>query len=99
AYVLSRKDFGWRNQFSFFFYFTTLFSGGLVPYYLLISKTLGLRDSYLALLLPLMFSVYNLLIMKSYISGIPDSLIDAAKIDGCGEVRTLFQIILPLIKP
>ena len=55
--------------------------------------------SYLALLLPLMFSVYNLLIMKSYISGIPDSLIDAAKIDGCGEVRTLFQIILPLIKP
>ena len=86
AYVLSRKDFGWRNQFSFFFYFTTLFSGGLVPYYLLISKTLGLRDSYL-------------LIMKSYISGIPDSLIDAAKIDGCGEVRTLFQIILPLIKP
>lgn len=99
AYVLSRKDFEWRNKFSFFFYFTTLFSGGLVPYYILMTQTLNLRDSYLALLLPLLFSVYNLLIMKSYIMGIPDSLIEAAKIDGCGEFRILFQIVLPLIKP
>lgn len=99
AYVLSRKDFEWRNKFSFFFYFTTLFSGGLVPYYILMTQTLNLRDSYLALLLPLLFSVYNLLIMKSYIMGIPDSLVDAAKIDGCGEFRILFQIVMPLIKP
>ena len=99
AYVLSRKDFEWRNGFSFFFYFTTLFSGGLVPTYVLYTQTLNLRDSYLALLLPLIFSVYNLLVMKSYISAIPDSLVDAAKIDGCGEVRTLFQVVLPLIKP
>lgn len=99
AYVLARKEFEWRGFFSFFFYFTTLFSGGLVPYYLLIRQTLGLKDSYLALLLPLLFSVYNLLIMKSYILGIPDSLIDAAKIDGCSEFRTLVQVVLPLIKP
>lgn len=99
AYVLSRRDFEWRNQFSFFFYFTTLFSGGLVPYFILITRTLQLKDSYFALLLPLIFSVYNLLIMKSYIMGIPESLIDAAKIDGCGEFRTLFKIVLPLIKP
>lgn len=99
AYVLARKEFEWRGVFSFFFYFTTLFSGGLVPYYLLIRQTLGLKDSYLALLLPLLFSVYNLLIMKSYILGIPDSLIDAAKIDGCSEFRTLVQVVLPLIKP
>lgn len=99
AYVLSRKDFEWRNKFSFFFYFTTLFSGGLVPYYILMTQTLKLRDSYLALLLPLVFSVYNLLIMKSYIMGIPDSLIEAAKIDGCGEFRTLFKVVIPLIKP
>ena len=99
AYVLSRKDFEWRNFFSFYYYFTTLFSGGLVPTYILYTQTLDLQDSYLALLLPLLFSVYNLLIMKSYISAIPDSLIDAAKIDGCGEVRTLFQVIMPLIKP
>lgn len=99
AYVLSRKDFEWRNKFSFFFYFTTLFSGGLVPTYVLISQTLRLRDNYLALLFPLLFSAYNLLIMKSYISAIPESLIDAAKIDGCGEMRTLFQVVFPLIKP
>ena len=99
AYVLVRKEFEWRNIFSFFFYFTTLFSGGLVPYYLLIRQTLGLTDSYFAMLLPLLFSVYNLLIMKSYIQGIPESLIDAAKIDGCGEFRTLVQVVVPLIKP
>ena len=99
AYVLARKEFEWRNFFSFFFYFTTLFSGGLVPYYLLMRRTLHLVDSYLALLLPLVFSVYNLLIMKSYIMGIPESLVDAAKIDGCGEFRTLVQVVVPLIKP
>lgn len=99
AYVLTRKDFEWRNGFSFFFYFTTLFSGGLVPTYILINNTLGLRNSYLALLFPLLFSVFNLLIMKSYIAAIPDSLFDAAKLDGCGEIRTLVQVVLPLIKP
>ena len=99
AYVLSRRDFEWRNGFSFFFYFTTLFSGGLVPYYILITQTLHLRDSYFAMLLPLIFSVYNLLIMKSYITALPESLIDAAKIDGCGEFRILFQVVMPLIKP
>lgn len=99
AYALARKDFEWRNKFSFFFYFTTLFSGGLVPHYILMTNTLGLRDNYLALLLPLLFSVYNLLIMKSYIMALPESLIDAAKIDGCSEYRTLFQIVIPLIKP
>lgn len=99
AYVLSQKNFEWRNIFSFFFFFTTLFSGGLVPSYILYNQTLGLKDSYLALLLPFLFSVYNLLIMKSYISAIPESLIDAAKIDGCNEIRTLFQVVMPMIKP
>lgn len=99
AYVLARKDFAWRNGFSFYFYFTTLFSGGLVPTFVLYTQTLQLRDSYLALLLPLLFSVFNLLIMKSYIVGIPDTLFEAARIDGCSEFRTLFQITLPLIKP
>lgn len=99
AYVLAKKDFEWRNAFSFFFYFTTLFSGGLVPTYVLYTQTLNLRNSYLALLLPLLFSVFNLLIMKSYISAIPESLVDAAKIDGCGEFRILFQVVIPLIKP
>lgn len=99
AYVLAKRDFEWRNGFSFFFYFTTLFSGGLVPTFILYTQTLNLRNNYLALLLPLLFSVFNLLIMKSYITAIPESLVDAAKIDGCGEFRTLFQVVMPLIKP
>ena len=99
AYVLSRKDFAWRNKFSFFFYFTMLFSGGLVPYYILMSRYLGMRNNYLALLLPLLFNVYYLLIMKSYISAIPESFIHAAKIDGCGEFRTLVLIMMPMLKP
>lgn len=99
AYVLSRKDFEWRNGFSFFFYFTTLFNGGLVPYFVLMTNTLKLKNNYLALLLPLLFSVYNLLIMKSYITALPESLIDAAKIDGCGEFKIFYKIVVPLIKP
>lgn len=99
AYVLSRKDFAWRNKFSFFFYFTMLFSGGLVPYYILMTRYLGMRNNYLALLLPVLFNVYYLLIMKSYISAIPESFIHAAKIDGCGEFRTLILIMVPMLKP
>lgn len=99
AYVLSRRDFSWRNGFSFFFYFTTLFSGGLVSTYIMMTRYLGMKNNYLALLLPLLFNVYNLLIMKSYIISIPESIIDAAKIDGCGDFMMLFKIIIPLIKP
>lgn len=99
AYVLSRKDFEWRNHFSFFFYFTTLFSGGLVPYYVLMTNYLNLKDSYLALLIPLLFSVFNLLVMKSYIGSIPDALIEAARIDGSGDFSVFIKIVLPLSKP
>lgn len=99
AYVLSRKDFEWRNKFSFFFYFTTLFNGGLVPSYILITRFLKLKNTYWVLLFPLLFNVFNLLIMKSYIMGIPDSLVEAAKIDGAGEFKILFKVVMPMIKP
>ena len=99
AYVLARRDFSWRNGFSLFFYFTTLFSGGLVPYYVLMTQYLRLKNNYLALFLPIIFSVYNLLILKSYVMSIPNDMIEAAKIDGCGAFRTFVTIILPLIKP
>ena len=99
AYVLARKDFIWRNKFSFFFYFTMLFSGGLVPYYIMMTRCLGMKNNYFALLLPLLFNVYFLLIMKSYVAAIPDAFIHAAKIDGCGEFKTLILIIMPMLKP
>ena len=99
AYVLQRKDFKWRNKVSFFFYFTTLFSGGLVPWYILMVKYLGLKDSYLSLLLPPMLSVFNIIIMKSYMGGIPQALSESAKIDGAGDFTIFVKIILPLAKP
>ncbi|BCZ45138.1 ABC transporter permease [Clostridium gelidum] len=99
AYVLQRKDFRWRNKFSFFFYFTTLFSGGLVPWYILMVRYLDLKDSYLSLLLPPMLSVFNIILMKSYLGGIPKALTEAAKIDGAGDFEIFWKIILPLSKP
>lgn len=99
AYVLQRKDFKWRNKVSFFFYFTTLFSGGLVPWYILMVKYLGLKDSYLSLLLPPLLSVFNIIIMKSYMGGIPQALTESAKIDGAGDFTIFVKIILPLAKP
>jgi putative aldouronate transport system permease protein len=99
AYVLTRKDFEWRNKVSFYFYFTTLFSGGLVPWYILMVKYFHLKDSYLALLLPPLLSVFNMLVMKSYMSGIPDAITESAKIDGAGDFRIFAKLILPLAKP
>ena len=99
AYVISRKDFLYRNHVSFFFYFTTLFNGGMVSTYIFYIQYLKLKDSLLALILPALFNVFYLLIMRSFVNAIPASLIEAAKIDGAGEWRILFQVILPLLKP
>lgn len=98
AYVLSRKDFKYRNVFSFFFYFTTLFNGGMVCTYIFYIQYLHLKDSLLALILPGMFNVFYLLIMRTFAAAVPSALIEAAKIDGAGEFRTFFQIVLPLLK-
>lgn len=98
AYVISRKDFKYRNWFSFFFYFTTLFSGGMVSTYIFYIQYLHLKDSLLALILPMMFNVFYLLIMRTFVSSIPSALIESAKIDGAGEWRIFFTIILPLLK-
>ena len=98
AYVLSRKDFKYRNAFSFFFYFTTLFNGGMVCTYIFYIRYLHLKDSYWALILPGMFNVFYLLIMRTFVSSVPYALIEAAKIDGAGEFRTFFSIVLPLLK-
>lgn len=99
GYVLSRKDFPWRNKFSFFFFFTTLFSGGLVPSYMLCVRYLHFRNSYLSILLPLMFSVWNMIIAKSFMNGIPGAITESAKIDGANDIVIFIKLILPLSKP
>lgn len=99
GYVLSRKDFPWRNKFSFFFFFTTLFSGGLVPWYMLCVRYLHFKNSYIGILLPLMFSVWNMIIAKSFMSGIPSAITESAKIDGANDFVIFIKLILPLSKP
>jgi putative aldouronate transport system permease protein len=97
AYVISRKSFKYRNYLSFFFYFTILFNGGMLSTYIFYIRYLGLRNNYLALILPGLFNVFHLLIMRSFITSVPSATIESAKIDGAGEFRIFMQIVLPLI--
>ena len=98
AYVISRKDAKYRNVLSFFFYFTTLFNGGMVSTYIFYIQYLHLKDNYLALILPGVFNVFYLLIMRTFVNNIPFALIESAKLDGAGEWRIYFTIIIPLLK-
>ncbi|MCL2138320.1 MAG: carbohydrate ABC transporter permease, partial [Treponema sp.] len=97
AYVISRKAFKYRNSLAFFFYFTTLFNGGMISTYIFFIRYLHLYDNLLALILPGMFNVFYLLIMRSFIQAIPHALIESAKIDGAGEFKIFIRIVLPLL--
>jgi len=99
GYALQRKDFPFRNVISFYFYFTSLFSAGLAPYYLLMTQTYGLKDSYLAVLLPLMMSPWLIILMKNFIKAIPHEITESGKIDGAGDLRVFISLILPMVKP
>lgn len=99
GYVLQRKDFCWRNQFSFYFFFTTLFSGGLVPWYVICVKYLHLNNNILALFVPSLISVWNILLVKGFMAGIPYELTESGKIDGAGDFTIFMRIIMPLAKP
>ncbi len=98
GYVLIRQDFKPRNRVSFFIYFTSLFSGGVIPTYILYVKYLNLKNTLWALILPCLLSPWNIFLMRNYMKSIPYSLIDAAKIDGAGDWMIFTRIILPLAK-
>lgn len=99
GYVLNRKDFKYRNFFSFFIYFTTLFSGGLIPSYILTVKYLHLKDNILVMILPGIINVWDIFLMRNFMKSIPDSLYESATIDGAGDFRIYWQIIMPLATP
>lgn len=100
AYAISRKSFGMRNVLAFFAAFTMLFSGGLVPSYMVNTRLLHINDSILALILPYLISAWNVIVLRTFFtSAIPDSVIESAKIDGAGEFTTFFKIVVPLAKP
>ncbi len=98
AYALSRKTLIGRNFFLGLILFTMLFSGGLIPCYL-ITKDLGLVNSIWVMILPCAINTYYLIIMKNYFVSLPASLLEAAKLDGANEVTILFRIIIPISMP
>lgn len=99
AYPLSQKKLKFRNPIIFFVYFTMLFGGGLVPFYLLVSKFLHMNDTIWALVIPSMFSAWNMFLMRNFFAGLPLELSESAKIDGANDFTILFRIILPVSKP
>lgn len=98
AYTLSRQDYVLRKFITVAFIMTMYFNGGLIPNYLLI-RDMGLVGSFWVYILPGIIGVFNLIIIRSFIENLPESIIESAKIDGAGDYRTFFSIILPLTVP
>ncbi|MFD0698085.1 carbohydrate ABC transporter permease [Paenibacillus sp. GCM10027628] len=98
AYPLSKKFVPGRNFILMALVFTMIFSGGMIPLYIMV-RSLGLYDSVWALVIPGMVSTFNLLIVKTYFENLPSEVEEAAKVDGCGDITTLFRIVLPLSAP
>ena len=98
AYPMSRLDFKGRGFFNIIFVITMFFGGGLIPTYLLISR-LGILDTIWAIILPGAFSVWNMIIARTYYQGVPSELREAAEVDGANEVQYFFTILLPVCTP
>jgi putative aldouronate transport system permease protein len=98
AYVLSRKEFMMNKFTTIFFLLTMYISAGLIPTYFLY-RDLGLVNNFNVYWVPGLFGAFNIIVIRTYIQGLPDSLVEAARIDGAGEFRIFAQIILPICKP
>jgi putative aldouronate transport system permease protein len=98
AYVLTQKDMPGRKFIVWMIFFTMIFDGGLVPTYLLM-RDIKLMNTLWAVILPLAINVYNMVLMKNFFEQIPESLFEAAEIDGCSPIRIFWSIVLPLSKP
>ena len=98
AYPMARKDLWGRDVLSFFFAFTMLFGGGMIPNYILM-KNLGLLNNPLVMIIPGAMSVYNMIVARNFIqNNIPGELLESAKIDGCSDFQFFFRMVLPLSK-
>lgn len=100
AYVISRKEFKYRNTVSFLIYFTSIFGGGMIPWYLMYANVLGLKGSTFAIWFPALMSPFLVILMRTFISGsVPDAITESAKIDGAGHLTIFFKIVLPVLGP
>ena len=98
AYALSRRDLVGRKFWNLLFIFTMYFGGGLVPYYMVL-KGIHMLNTFWVFIFPLMMSVYNMILVRSYVESMPESLFEAAKIDGATDLTVFFRLVLPLSKP
>lgn len=98
AYPLSKADLPMRKFFLGYLLFSMLFSGGIIPFYLVVKNIFGLYNSIWAMILPYCFGSWNCILMKNFFSAIPESLEEAAKLEGANEIQILFTIVLPLSK-
>ena len=100
AYVISRRDFKYRNSVSFLIYFTTIFGGGMIPWYMMYANVLNLRGSTLAIWFPALMSSFLVILMRTFITGsVPDAVVESAKIDGAGHWIIFWRIVLPVLGP
>lgn len=99
AYPLSRSNFRYKKLFSFFAYFTMIFGGGLVPWVMVYSQVIPITNTIAVLIIPYLMNAWYVIILRTFMKQtIPDSIIESARIDGAGEFKTLFVIVLPLCK-
>lgn len=99
AYAMSKNYFFGKKFITYYMIITMYFSGGLIPSYLLMTKYLGLGNTYLAYILPSIVNIFYVIVIRSQIEAVPGELFDSASIDGAGEIRILFNIVLPVIAP
>lgn len=100
AYVISRKEFKYRNTISFLIYFTSIFGGGMIPWYLMYSNVLGLKGSTIAIWFPALMSPFLVILMRTFIMGsVPDAITESAKIDGAGHITIFMKIVMPVLGP
>lgn len=99
GYVISRNNYRYKNILSFYVFFTMLFNGGLVPSYILITQWLGLKNNMWALILPMIVNGWYIILMKGFFQGLPEAMLESAKIDGASEVFTFLRIVLPVSTP
>ena len=98
AYSMSRKELIGRKPLNLLFIFTMYFGGGMVPYYMIL-KNIGLLDNFLVFILPNLLSVYNMILIRNYIDGMPAALFESMRIDGANDLTIFFRMVLPLSKP
>jgi putative aldouronate transport system permease protein len=99
AYVISRKDFAYRQLIMMFVFITMLFSGGLAASYIWVARALHFKDTIFALILPGAMAGWNVILMRGFFGGLPPSIIESAKIDGASELKTFIRVVLPVSTP